>query len=110
MLPAVEDVLEGGFLLDGWLLGLRDVHNGVVPEKSILMDMPLSQKKRTQLLQEIWAIPHNRARVTLLKGLEQVKTKADLSSFMETLHLLRSPANAERLFEAMDEANQVPDL
>lgn len=29
---------------------------------------------------------------------------AELSSIMETLHLFRSPANAKRLFEALEEA------
>lgn len=43
------------------------------------------------------------------KGKEDVAilAAAELSSMLETLHLLRSPANAEKLFAAMERANEL---
>lgn len=43
------------------------------------------------------------------KGKEDVAilAAAELSSMLETLHLLRSPANAEKLFAAIERANEL---
>ena len=43
------------------------------------------------------------------KGKEDVAilAAAELSSMIETLHLLRSPANAEKLFAAIERANEL---
>lgn len=43
------------------------------------------------------------------KGKEDVAilAAAELSSMLETLHLLRSPANAEKLFAAISRANEL---
>lgn len=43
------------------------------------------------------------------KGKEDVAilAAAELLSMLETLHLLRSPANAEKLFAAMERANEL---
>jgi hypothetical protein len=50
---------------------------------------------------ELESIQNSVAKATIDRGLNETTTDEDLSSLLETFHLLSSPANADRLIAAL---------
>jgi hypothetical protein len=71
---------------------------------TLMLPMEIDPKPyiRQILRVDLESITHPKARECLEFGLQDATTDSDFSSLIETFHLCRSEANAERLFAALE--------